>query len=57
MKNNKKKTLNDGILEFLEAQPPLAVGQRIRYPISSNLYFLSVLIRVLYQKLWLFEVS
>jgi len=38
MKNN-KKNLNDGILEFSEAQLPLVVGQGLRYPILSNFHF------------------
>jgi len=55
-KKNKNETLNDGILEFLKAQPRLDVGQRIRYPISNNFHFWSVSIHALYQKLWSFEV-
>ena len=53
-KKNKKETLNDGILEFLEAQSP-SVGQELRYPISNNFYFWSVSIRALYQNLWPFK--
>jgi len=52
-KRNKEETLNDGILKFTEA---LAVGQGLRYPISSNFYFWSVSIQALYQKLWSFKI-
>jgi len=58
MKNNKKnrkETLNDGILVF-GGSTTFGGSQGLRYPISSNFYFWSISIRVLYQKLWPFKV-